>query len=75
MATKKLKKVGLKSTVKVNSYSIIVQAVENALNPIRLERFFKHYSSTPTQEQLAVISEKGADAVMLELCEVLKFED
>ena len=72
MPTKK--KVTVTATVRLDTYNIIAQVVEDALSPIRLERFFKHYSASPTTEQFQVISDNAADAVMSALCEVMKFD-
>ena len=74
MSKTKNRKVAVSAVVRMNAFSVISDAVDQALHPNALERFFKHSDSRPSDAQLALISEKAADAVMLALSDVLLFE-
>ena len=64
------KKIHPHGAIRVNAYRIVNDAVERgAVRGVR--RAFKH-TPTPGQEQIA---QEVEDAVMLELCEVVKFDD
>lgn len=60
---------------KMNTYAILSRAVEESV-PYGLRRIFK-YASPPrlSEDEVVAAAETVVNAVMNELCEVIKFDD
>lgn len=62
-----------KRTVKVNLYEIVSRAIEDGI-ALGINHAYKHSDEPISDAQKEMIKDKVRDAIMIELCEVLKFE-